>query len=87
MTLGGSFYELLTQNSKVEFGVQRVGERHPVEYSPRVEILAQDHAHLPQAGECPDLWASLVGEHVLPDALQGFEHHGAGEGQEWEGKH
>ena len=24
---------------------------------------------------------------MLPDALQGFEHHGAGERQEWEGKH
>jgi hypothetical protein len=67
--------------------VQRVGERHPVEYRPRFAILTQDHAHLPQAGECPDLWASLVGEQMLPDAPQGFEHHGAGERQEWEGKH
>ena len=29
----------------------------------------------------------VVGEQVLPDALQGLEHHGAGEHQEWEGEH
>ena len=58
MASGGSFYELLTQNGKVEFGVQRVGERYPVEYRSRVEILAQDYAHLPEAGDRPDLWAS-----------------------------
>jgi hypothetical protein len=47
MPLGGPFYELLSQGGEVEFRVQRVGERHPVEYCPRVEILAQDHGHLP----------------------------------------
>jgi hypothetical protein len=87
MPLSDLFYELLAQGGEVKLGVQRVGERHPVEYRPRFEILTQDRAHLPKAGECPDLWASLVGEHVLPDALQGFEHHGAGERQEWEGEH
>jgi hypothetical protein len=46
---GGPFYELLTQSGEVKFGVQRVGERHPVEYHPHIEILAQDHAHLPEA--------------------------------------
>jgi hypothetical protein len=35
--------------------VQRVGERHPIEYRPRVEILTQEHAHLPEAGDRPDL--------------------------------
>ena len=46
--------------------VQRVGERHPVEYRPGVEILTQDHAHLPEAGDRPDLGV-VVGEQVLPD--------------------
>ena len=82
MPLGGPFYELLSQGGEVEFRVQRVGERHPVEYRPRVEILAQDHANLPEAGDRPDLGV-VVGEHVLPDAPQGLEHHGAGERQEW----
>jgi len=58
MTLGGSFHELLTQDSKVEVGVKRVDERDPVEYRPRVEILTQYRAHLPEAGDRPDLWAS-----------------------------
>ena len=57
MTLGGSFYELLAQRGEVEFGIQRVGERHPVEYRSRVEILTQDHAHLPEAGDGPEIWA------------------------------
>ena len=56
--------------------VQRIGERHSIEYHPHIEILTQDHAHLPEAGECPDLWASLVGEQVLPDAPQGLDHDG-----------
>jgi hypothetical protein len=51
MTLGGPFYELLAQGGEVEGGVQRVGERHPVEYHTRIEILTQDHAHLPEAGD------------------------------------
>ena len=58
MASGGPFYELLAQGGKVEFGVQRVGERHPVEYCPRFEILTQDHANLPEAGDCPEIWAS-----------------------------
>jgi hypothetical protein len=46
--------------------VQRVGERHPVEYRTRVEILTQDHGHLPQAGDCPDLWVSYErSEYIL----------------------
>ena len=55
MPLGGLFYELLAQGGEIECRVQRVGERHPVEYRPRVEVLAQDHAHLPEAGDRPDL--------------------------------
>jgi hypothetical protein len=35
--------------------VQWVEERHPVEYRTRVEVLTQDHAHLPEAGDRPDL--------------------------------
>ena len=66
--------------------VQWVGERHPVEYSPRVEILTQDHGHLPEAGDRPDLGV-VVAEQVLADAPQGFEHHGAGERQYREGEH
>jgi hypothetical protein len=58
MPLGGPFFELLAQSGEVECGLQRVGERHPVEYSPRVEILTQDYGHLPEAGDRPDLWAS-----------------------------
>ena len=46
---------LLAQSGEVEFGVQRVGERHPVEYRPGVEILTQDHGHLPEAGDRPEL--------------------------------
>jgi hypothetical protein len=57
MPLGGSFNELLAQRGEVEFGVQRVGERHPVEYRSRVEMLTQDHAHLPEAGDGPEIWA------------------------------
>jgi hypothetical protein len=86
MPLSDPFYELLAQGGEVECRVQRVGERHPVEYRPRVEILTQDHAHLPQTGDRPDLGV-VVGEHVLPDAPQGFEHHGAGERQDREGEH
>src|ERR671911_151622 len=48
MLLGGPFYELLAQGGEVECGRQRVGERDPVEYSPGVEILAQEHAPLPE---------------------------------------
>jgi hypothetical protein len=66
--------------------VQRVGERHPIEYRPRVEVLTQDYAHRSEAGDRPDL-GIMVGEHVLPDAPQGLEHHGAGEHQDWEGEH
>jgi hypothetical protein len=66
--------------------VQWVGERHPVEYCTRVKILTQDYAHLPEAGDRPDL-GILVGEHVLPDAPQGFEHYGAGDWQDREGYH
>ena len=58
MPLGGLFYEFLAQGGEVEVRVQRVGERHPVEYQPRVEALTEDHVYLPEAGECPDLWAS-----------------------------
>ena len=58
MPLRGPFYELLAQGGKVKCGVQRVGERYPVEYRPRVEVLTQDHGHLPEAGDSPDLWAS-----------------------------
>jgi hypothetical protein len=50
-----SFYELLAQGGEVECGVERVGERHPVEHRPRVEILTQDYGHLPQTGDRPDL--------------------------------
>jgi hypothetical protein len=75
MTSGGPFCERLAQDGKVECRVQRVGERHPVEYRPRVEILTQDHAHLPETGDRPDLCV-VVRKHVLPDAPQGFEHHG-----------
>jgi hypothetical protein len=73
--LGGSFYELIAQGGEVECGVERVGERHPVEHRPRVEILTQDYGHLPQTGDRPDLGV-VVGEPVLPDAPQVFEHHG-----------
>ena len=86
MPLSDPFYELLAQSGEVECGIQRVGERHPVEYRPRVEILTQDHAHLPQTGDRPDLGVA-VGEPVLPNAPQGFEHHGAGERQDREGEH
>jgi hypothetical protein len=58
MPLGGLFYELLAQGGEVECRVQRVGERHPVEYRPRVEIRTQDHTHLPEADGRPVLWAS-----------------------------
>src|SRR5215213_5029458 len=86
MPLSDPFYELLAQGGEVECGLQRVDERHPVEHRPRVEIFTQDHTHLPEAGDCPDL-SVVVGEHVLPDAPQGFEHHGAGERQYREGEH
>jgi hypothetical protein len=85
MPAGDPFYELLAQSGEVECRVQRVGERHPVEYSPRFEILTRDHAHMPEAGECPDLGV-IVGEQMLPDAPQGFEHYGAGERQDWQGE-
>ena len=55
MPLGGPFYELLAQGGEVECRVQRVGERHPVEYRPRVEILTQDYGHLSEAGDRLDL--------------------------------
>ena len=55
MPAGDPFYELLAQSGEVKLGVQRVGERYPVEYRPRFEILTQDHGHLPQAGDRPDL--------------------------------
>ena len=58
MPLGSPFYELLAQGGEVECGLKRVGEQHPVEYRPHIEILTQDHAHLPEAGDRPDLWAS-----------------------------
>jgi hypothetical protein len=58
----------------------------PSSTAPCFEILTQDYGHLPQAGDRPDL-GFVVGEHVLPDAPQGLEHHGAGERQEWEGEH
>src|SRR5215211_9029954 len=77
---------LLAQSGEVKFGVQRVGERHPVEYRPRVEVLTQDYAHLPEAGDRPDL-GIMVGEQVLPDAPQGLKHHVAGDWQEWECEH
>jgi hypothetical protein len=78
MPAGDPFHELLAHSGEVEVGVQRVGERHPVKYHPRVEILTQDYANLPEAGDRPVLWASLVGEQVISDAPQGLEHHGAG---------
>ena len=53
--MGDPFCELLAQGGEVEGRIQRVGERHPVEYRPRVEILTQDHAYLPEAGDRPDL--------------------------------
>ena len=58
MPLGGPFYELLAQGGEVECGLKRVGERHSVEYRPGVEILTQDYAHLPEAGDRLDLLAS-----------------------------
>ena len=58
MHLGGPFFELLAQSGEIKLGVQRVGERHPVEYRPGVEILTQDHGHLPETGDHPDLWES-----------------------------
>jgi hypothetical protein len=76
MPLGGLFYRLLAQGDEVECGLQRVAERHSVEYRPRVEILTQDHSHLPYAGDSPDLGV-VVAEQVLRDAQQGLEHQGA----------
>jgi hypothetical protein len=55
MASGGPFYKLLAQGGEVECGLKRVGERHSVEYCPHIEILTQDDANLPEAG---DLWAS-----------------------------
>jgi hypothetical protein len=86
MTLGGSFYELLTQNSKVECRVQRVGEQHPVEYRPGLK------SSLRTTPACPKRASAQISGHYsrracAPRRPQGFEHHLAGERQEWEGEH
>src|SRR5215218_1413961 len=75
----------LLQRGEFERGVQWVGERHPVEHGSWVKVLAQDHAHLPQAGDGPNLGV-VVGEQVLSDAPQGLEHHRAGERDHREGQ-
>ena len=73
MTLGGSFYELLTQDSKVEVGVKRVDERRPVEYRPRVEILTEGPRLPARDGRQLRSLGVVVGEQVLPEAPQGLE--------------
>ena len=79
MTLGDPFCDS-PEAARSNSGSSGLGKRHPVEYRPRVEILTQDHAHLPETGDRPDLGV-VVEEHVLPDAPQSAEHHGTRERQ------
>jgi hypothetical protein len=87
MPLGGLFYELLAQGGEVECTVSSgLVNDTPSSTAPGLKSSLRTTPTCPRRATA-QIWASSVGEQVLPDVPQSLEDHGAGERQDREGEH